>query len=96
MIRSFADKETRKLFEGFKSRAVPPDVRERAESKLAVLDAAKSLEDLKVPPGNRLEALRGNREGQHSIRINRQYRVCFVWDSEAGNAYDVEITDYHD
>ena len=55
-----------------------------------------SLEDLKVPPGNRLEALRGDREGQHSIRINRQYRVCFVWDSEAGDAYDVEITDYHD
>ena len=96
MIKSFADKETRKLFEGFKSRAVPPDVRERAESKLAVLDAAKSLEDLKVPPGNRLEALRGDREGQYSIRINRQYRVCFVWDSEAGDAYDVEITDYHD
>jgi toxin HigB-1 len=96
MIKSFADKETRKLFEGFKSRAVPPDVRERAESKLALLDAAKSLEDLKVPPGNRLEALRGDREGQRSIRINRQYRVCFVWDSEAGDAYDVEITDYHD
>jgi proteic killer suppression protein len=96
MIKSFADKETRKLFEGFKSRAVPPDVRERAESKLALLDAAKSLEDLKVPPGNRFEALRGDREGQRSIRINRQYRVCFVWDSEAGDAYDVEITDYHD
>jgi proteic killer suppression protein len=96
MIKSFADKETRKLFEGFKSRAVPPDVRERAESKLALLDAAKSLEDLKVPPGNRFEALRGDREGQRSIRINRQYRVCFVWDGEAGGAYDVEITDYHD
>jgi toxin HigB-1 len=96
VIKGFADKETRKLFGGFKSRAVPQDVRERAESKLAVLDAAKSLEDLKMPPGNRLEALRGDREGQHSIRINRQYRVCFVWDSEAGDAYDVEITDYHD
>ena len=96
MIKSFADKETRKLFVGSKSRAIPPDLRERAESKLAVLDAAKSLEDLKVPPGNRLEALRGDREGQRSIRINRQYRVCFVWDSEAGDAYDVEITDYHD
>jgi toxin HigB-1 len=96
MIKGFADKEPRKLFGGFKSRAVPQDVRERAESKLAVLDAAKSLQDLKVPPGNRLEALRGDREGQHSIRINRQYRVCLVWDSEAGDAYDVEITDYHD
>ena len=96
MIKSFADKETGKLFEGSKSKAVPPDVRERAESKLAVLDAAKSLEDLKVPPGNRLEGLRGDREGQHSIRINRQYRVCFVWASVAGDAHDVEITDYHD
>ena len=96
MIKSFADKETRKLFQGSKSRVVPPDVRERAESKLAVLDAAKSLEDLKVTPGNKLEALRGNREGQHSIRINRQYRVGFVWDSEAGGAHDVEITDYND
>jgi proteic killer suppression protein len=96
MIKSFAGKETAKLFGGFKSRAVPPDVKERAESKLAVLDAAKSLDDLKVPPGNRLEALRGDREGQRSIRVNRQYRVCFVWDSEAGDAYDVEITDYHD
>ena len=96
MIKSFADKETRKLFQGSKSRAVPPDVRERAESKLVVLDAARSLADLKVPPGNRLEALRGDREGQHSIRINRQYRVCFVWDGGAGDAHDVEITDYHD
>jgi toxin HigB-1 len=96
VIKGFADKETRKLFEGSKSRAVPQDVRERAESKLAVLDAAKSLEDLKLSPGNRLEALRGDREGQHSIRINKQYRVCFVWESEAGAAYDVEITDYHD
>ena len=96
MIRSFADKETRKFFEGSKSKAVPPDVRERAESKLVVLDAPKSLDDLKLPPGNRLEALRGDGEGQHSIRINRQYRVCFLWDSEAGDAYDVEITDYHD
>jgi|SRR5829696_2477801 len=96
MIKSFRASLSAKLFEGSKSRAVPPDVRERAESKLAVLDAAKSLEDLKGPPGNRLEALRGYREGQRSIRINRQYRVCFVWDSEAGDAHDVEITDYHD
>jgi toxin HigB-1 len=95
MIKSFADKEIRRLFEGSKSRGVPADVRERAESKLAVLDAAESLEDLEVPPGNRLEALRGDREGQHSIRINRRYRVCFVWDGGAGDTYDVEITDYH-
>ncbi len=94
MIKGFADKETRKLFEGGKSKAVPPDVRERAESKLVILDAAKDLEDLRVPPGNRLEALKGDRAGQHSIRINKQYRVCFVW--EEGDARDVEITDYHD
>ncbi len=94
MIKGFADKETRKLFEGGKSKAVPPDVRERAESKLVILDAAKDLEDLRVPPGNRLEALKGDRAGQHSIRINKQYRVCFVW--EDGDARDVEITDYHD
>ncbi len=93
MIKGFADKETRKLFEGAKSKAVPPDVRERAESKLALLDAATSLEDLKVPPGNRLEALKGDRKEQHSIRINQQYRVCFVW--KDGDAHDVEVTDYH-
>ena len=74
---------------------MPGDVRERAESKLATLDAAVSLEDLKVPPANRLEALGGDRSGQHSIRINRQYRVCFRFDGEHGEAYEVEITDYH-
>lgn len=94
MIKGFADKETRKLFQGGKSKAVPPDVRERAESKLAILDAAADLKDLRVPPGNRLEALKGDRQGQHSIRVNKQYRVCFVW--QDGDAHDVEITDYHD
>jgi proteic killer suppression protein len=94
MIRSFADKETRKLFEGTKSKAVPPDVRERAESKLAVLDAAKNLEDLRAPQSNRLHKLSGNRAGQWSISINMQYRICFSF--EDGDAYDVEITDYHD
>ena len=94
MIKGFADKETRKLFQGGKSKAVPPDVRERAESKLAILDAAADLKDLRVPPGNRLEALKGDRQGQHSIRANKQYRVCFVW--QDGDAHDVEITDYHD
>jgi proteic killer suppression protein len=94
MIRSFADKETRKLFEGAKSRAVPPDVRERAESKLATLDAATNLKDLRAPPSNRLHKLSGNREGQWSISINMQYRICFGF--EDGDAYDVEITDYHD
>ena len=94
MIKGFADKETRKLFQGGKSKAVSPDVRERAESKLAILDAAADLKDLRVPPGNRLEALKGDRQGQHSIRVNKQYRVCFVW--QDGDAHDVEITDYHD
>jgi proteic killer suppression protein len=93
MIKSFADKETEKLFRGGKSKAVPPETRERALSKLLVLNAATNVEDLRVPPGNRLEKLRGNREGQWSIRINQQYRVCFSF--EGGDAQDVEITDYH-
>jgi toxin HigB-1 len=93
MIKSFADRETEKLFRGRKSRAVPTQVRERALSKLLVLNAATDVEDLRAPPGNRLEKLRGNREGQWSIRINQQYRVCFSF--EGGDAHDVEIVDYH-
>ena len=93
MIKSFADKETERLFWGRKSRAVPTQVRERALSKLLVLNAATDLEDLRVPPSNHLEKLRGDRKGQWSIRINKQYRVCFSF--EGGDAHDVEITDYH-
>lgn len=93
MIKSFADKETEKLFWGRKSRAVPEQVRERALSKLLVLNAATDVEDLRAPPGNRLEKLRGDREGQWSIRINRQYRVCFSF--EGGDAHEVEVVDYH-
>jgi toxin HigB-1 len=93
MIKSFADGETEKLFWGRKSRAVPTQVRERALSKLLVLNAATDVEDLRAPPGNRLEKLRGNREGQWSIRINQHYRVCFSF--EGGDAHDVEIVDYH-
>ncbi len=93
MIKGFADKETEKLFWGRKSRAVPPQIREKALAKLLVLNAATNIEDLRVPPGNRLEKLRGVREGQRSIRINQQYRICFLF--EGGDAYDVEITDYH-
>jgi toxin HigB-1 len=74
-------------------RRLPPDLHLRAFKKLAILNASVALDNLKVPPGNHLEALRGNRAGQHSIRINDQYRVCFVW--QAGNAFDVEIADYH-
>ena len=94
MIRSFADKETEKLFRGAKATAVPPQIRERALSKLLVLNAATNVEDpRRAPPGNRLEKLRGDREGQWSIRVNRQYRVCFSW--IGADAHDVEITDYH-
>lgn len=93
MIKSFADRETERLFRGRKSRAVPAQVRERALAKLLVLDAATDVEELRVPPGNRLERLRGERAGQWSIRINQQYRVCFSF--EGGDAYDVEVVDYH-
>jgi toxin HigB-1 len=93
VIRSFADKETERLFRGRKSKAVPTELRERALSKLLVLNAATNVEDLRAPPGNRLEKLRGDREGQWSIRVNRQYRVCFSW--IGADAHDVEITDYH-
>jgi toxin HigB-1 len=93
MIKGFADKETERLFRGRKSRAVPAQIRERALAKLLVLDAATEVEELRVPPGNRLEKLRGERAGQWSIRINQQYRICFSF--EGGDAYDVEITDYH-
>ena len=72
---------------------VPADLQRRALRKLAMLNAAASLEVLRVVPGNRLEKLSGDREGQHSVRINEQYRVCFVW--ESGDAYEVEVTDYH-
>ncbi len=93
MIKGFADKETEKLFRGRKSKAVPPQVRGRALSKLLVLNAAADVEDLRAAPGNRLEKLRGDREGQWSVHINQQYRICFSF--EGGDAYDVEITDYH-
>lgn len=93
MIKSFADKESRKLFEGKRSKALPEQLRRNATKKLTQLHLAEELPDLAVPPGNRLEALGGDRRGQHSIRINDQYRVCFVW--EDGEAREVEIVDYH-
>ena len=93
MIKSFRDKETERLFARQLSRRFSANLHKTAWSKLAQLDAAERLDDLRVPPGNRLEKLSGNREGQYSIRINDQYRVCFEW--RAGDAYDVEITDYH-
>jgi proteic killer suppression protein len=93
VIRSFRDRETEKIFLRERSRKLPPDIQRIALRKLTMLDAAQALQDLRVPPGNRLERLSGNREGQHSIRINDQWRVCFR--GEEGNAYDVEIADYH-
>ncbi|ACL71148.1 type II toxin-antitoxin system RelE/ParE family toxin [Thioalkalivibrio sulfidiphilus] len=92
MIKSFADKDTRALFEGGDPRRFRA-FRAQAERKLALLDAATTLEFLRSPPGNRLEALTGDRKGQWSIRINQQWRLCFCW--QDGNAYDVGIVDYH-
>ena len=93
MIRSFRDKETGKLFRRERSRVVPANLRRSALRKLLILDAAEGLSDLRVPPGNHLEKLSGDRAGQHSIRINERYRICFVW--RTGNAQEVEIVDYH-
>lgn len=93
MIKTFADKETEKLFRGMRPRRLPNEIWERAERKLLIINAAEELQELRVPPGNRLEKLKGDREGQHSIRINDQFRICFEW--REGNAYEVEITDYH-
>lgn len=92
MIESFGDKETEKLWRGQRTR-FPADLLHRAITKLNMLDAAITLESMRVPPSNRLEALRGSRSGQHSIRINDQWRICFRWDE--GSARDVEIADYH-
>ncbi|HYM17703.1 MAG TPA: HigA family addiction module antitoxin [Micropepsaceae bacterium] len=92
MIKSFADKRTAAVFSGYAVRGLPFDQR-RARAKLLAVDAANWIDDLRVPPGNRLEALRGDRAGQHSIRVNDQWRICFVW--ENGEAWDVEIADYH-
>jgi len=93
VIRSFADRQTERLFRGRRSRAVPTEIRERALAKLVAINVATNVEELRIPPGNRLEKLRGDREGQWSIRINQQYRVCFLF--EGGDAYEVEVTDYH-
>ena len=92
MIRSFRDKQTERLFLRERTRFAKP-IRRGALRKLLLLDAAESLEDLRVPPGNRLEKLAGDREGQHSIRVNDQFRICFHW--VEGDAFDVEIVDYH-
>jgi proteic killer suppression protein len=93
MIKSFADKETQRFYQTGKSRRIPPEIHRTALRKLDYLAMAHLLEDLRVPPGNMLEALSGSLRGRYSIRINRQYRIIFGFD--AGDAYDVTIVDYH-
>ncbi|MFH1436236.1 MAG: type II toxin-antitoxin system RelE/ParE family toxin [Pseudomonadota bacterium] len=93
MIRSFKDKETKKVFSRTRSARLPGGIQHGALRKLRMLNRAQTLADLRVPPGNRLERLSGQRAGQYSIRINEQWRVCFRWDN--GDAFDVEIVDYH-
>ena len=93
MISSFRCKETEKLARGRYSRKLPSDIQRIAARKLKLLNDAVELNDLRVPPANRLEARKGNRKGQHSIRINDQWRICFRW--KQGSAFDVEIVDYH-
>ncbi len=93
MIRSFADPETERIWSGLQSRKLPPDIQKRALDKLRMLNRSKSPDDLRNPPSNRLHDLKDDRAGQHSISINKQWRICFVW--KDGNADDVEIADYH-
>ena len=93
MIRGFADEATERLFRREPVRKLPPEVRRAALRKLVVLDAADSLQDLRSPPGNRLEKLSGDRAGQYSIRVNDQWRICFAW--RGSDAFEVEVTDYH-
>jgi proteic killer suppression protein len=93
MIKSFRSGETETIWGGNRSKRLPHDIQQIARRKLRMLNNARSLNDLRVPPANRLEALRGKRSGQHSIRINDQWRICFVWMD--GDAVNVEIVDYH-
>lgn len=93
MIKSFHDKDTERLFQRQFLRRFPSDLHRLAWRKLVQIDAAERLDDLRIPPGNRLERLSGDRAGQYSIRINDQWRICFRW--QDGDAYDVEVADYH-
>ena len=93
MIKSFSCKETEKIWNEEFSKKLPHDIQKQALKKLMMLNSANVLKDLKIPPNNRLEALTGNRQGQHSIRINDQYRICFKWLDN--HSFDVEIVDYH-
>jgi len=93
MIKSFKNRETEKVYALESSRKLPGDIQQVALRKLRMINNARDLNDLKIPPANRLEKLKGKREGQHSVRINDQWRICFNW--RDGDAYEVEITDYH-
>jgi proteic killer suppression protein len=93
MIKSFKDKETQKVFKQNYSKKLPESIQQRALRKLRMIDAARKINDLRMPPGNRLEALKGNRSNLYSIRINQQWRICFTWNQ--GDAFNVEIVDYH-
>lgn len=93
MIRSFANKRTAALFAGYLVETLPNQIQGRARAKILAIDAAKRLDELRIPPANRLEALHGDRRGQHSIRISDQWRLCFEW--REGAAWNVEIVDYH-
>ena len=93
MIKSFSDQDTERLFHGQRPKKLPNDIWKRGTRKLLILHAATALSELRVPPGNRLEKLAGDRKEEYSIRINDQWRICFLW--RDGHAYQVEITDYH-
>jgi proteic killer suppression protein len=93
MIKTFKDKETELIFNRYFSKRIPSAIQGRTFNKLFLLDSAETLNDLKIPPSNRLEKLQGNRNNQYSIRINDQWRICFIW--KDGNVFDVEIIDYH-
>ena len=93
MIKSYANKNTEAIHNGYRPKAFSAHLAQAAYIKLKLINAAAVIDDLRVPPGNHLESLKGKRKGQHSIRINSQWRICFTWKN--GNAYDVEIVDYH-
>ena len=93
MIASFRDAQTETIWDGRRSRRLPPDIQVAALRKLRLINNARTLDDLRMPPGNRLEALSKDRRGQYSVRINDQWRICFVW--RDGHAHEVEIVDYH-
>jgi proteic killer suppression protein len=93
MIKSFSSKETKKIWEGQFSKKLPSDIQRIARRKLRMLNNSRTINDLTIPPANNLEELKGNRKGQYSIRINDQWRICFIWKN--GDSYDIEIVDYH-